>query len=411
MADGDITSVDAHLERILAAIEPLPDFPQPLMEALDLPIAEDVHADIPLPSFDNSGMDGYAVCHRDVATASDEFPVHLPVVGEIGAGNAQLLAMSPGTAVKIMTGAPVPTGADTVVPYEWTDRGVAQVRIIRAPAEGQHVRRAGEDVSKGDLLVEHGTVLGPRHLGLLASVGRASVRSRPRPRVVILSTGSELREPGHDLGHDSIYDGNSYLLAASARRAGALAYRVGIVPDEPRAFMDALSDQLVRADIVVTSGGVSQGDFDVVKEALAPLGTVWFGGVGMQPGKPQGFGLVGEDRTPIFTLPGNPVSSYVSFEVFVLPAIRKLMGKTPHSRPTSRARLTHGISSPEGRRQFVRGEYVVDRGGPTVTPVGGHGSHLIGNLASSNALIVVPEDVTSVTAGEQVQVLRLDEEF
>jgi molybdopterin molybdotransferase len=332
-------------------------------------------------------------------------------VGEIGAGQAQLLAMSPGTAVKIMTGAPVPAGADTVVPYEWTDRGVAQVRITRAPVEGQHVRRAGEDVEEGDLLVEHGTVLGPRHLGLLASVGRATVRSRPRPRVVILSTGSELREPGSALGHDSVYDGNSYLLAASARRAGAIAYRVGIVPDEPRAFLDALSDQLVRADIVVTSGGVSQGDFDVVKEALAPLGTVWFGGVGMQPGKPQGFGLVGEDKTPIFTLPGNPVSSYVSFEVFVLPAIRKLMGKTPYSRPTSRALLTHGISSPAGRRQFVRGEYVVDRGGPSVAPVGGHGSHLIGDLASSNALVLVPEDVTSLSAGEQVQVLRLDEEF
>jgi molybdopterin molybdotransferase len=346
-----------------------------------------------------------------VATASEENPVHLPVVGEIGAGQAQLLAMSPGTAVKIMTGAPVPAGADSVVPYEWTDRGVAQVRITRAPTEGQHVRRAGEDVAEGDLLVEHGTVLGPRHLGLLAAVGRSTVRSRPRPRVVILSTGSELRDPGAPLGHDSVYDGNSFLLAASARRAGAIAYRVGIVPDEPRAFLGALNDQLVRADLVVTSGGVSQGDFDVVKEALSPLGTVWFGGVAMQPGKPQGFGLVGEDRTPIFTLPGNPVSSYISFENFVLPAIRKLMGKSPWSRPTVRARLTHGISSPEGRRQFVRGEFAVDRGGAYVSPVGGHGSHLIGDLASSNALIVVPEDVTSVPAGEQVQVLRLDEDF
>jgi len=337
--------------------------------------------------------------------------VHLPVVGEIGAGQAQLLAMSPGTAVKIMTGAPVPTGADSVVPYEWTDRGVARVRIDRAPTEGQHVRRAGEDVAEGDLLVEHGTVLGPRHLGLLAAVGRSTVRSRPRPRVVILSTGSELREPGSPLGHDSIYDGNSFLLAASARRAGAIAYRVGIVPDEPRAFLDALHDQLVRADLVVTSGGVSQGDFDVVKEALAPLESFWFGGVAMQPGKPQGFGLVGDDSTPVFTLPGNPVSAYISFETFVLPAIRKLMGKSPLSRQTTRARLTHGISSPDGRRQFVRGEYAVDRGAPSVSPVGGHGSHLIGDLASANALIVVPEDVTSVTAGEQVQVLRLDDGF
>lgn len=410
MAD-ELTSVDAHLERILASIEPLPHFPQPLMEALDLAVAEDVVAPIPLPSFDNSAMDGYAVCRDDVVTATEESPVHLPVVGEIGAGQAQLLAMSPGTAVKIMTGAPMPAGADCVVPYEWTDRGVAQVRIDRAPSDGQHLRRAGEDVAVGDVIVEHGTVLGPRHLGLLASIGRASVLSRPRPRVVILSTGTELREPGTQLGHDSVYDGNSFLLAASARRAGAIAYRVGIVPDEPRAFLDALGDQLVRADLVVTSGGVSQGDFDVVKEALAPLGSVWFGAVAMQPGKPQGFGLVGEDATPIFTLPGNPVSSYISFEMFVLPAIRKLMGKAPYSRPTDRARLTNGISSPAGKRQFLRAEYGRDGGGPYAAPVGGPGSHLIGDLAASNALIVVPEDVTSMSAGEQVQVLRLDDEF
>ena len=410
MAD-DLVSVEDHLARILDAIGPLDSYPQPLMEALGLACAEDVVAPISLPSFDNSGMDGYAVSYADIVTASEEAPVHLPVVGEIGAGQAQLMAMSPGTAVKIMTGAPLPAGADAVVPYEWTDRGVANVRITQPPSKGQHVRRAGEDVTEGDLLIENGTVLGPRHLGLLAAVGRDTVLSRPRPRVVILSTGSELREPGTPLGHDSVYDGNSWLLAASARRTGAIAYRVGIVPDDPRAFLDALSDQLVRADLVVTSGGVSQGDYDVVKEALRPSGTVWFGGVRMQPGKPQGFGFVGEDRIPIFTLPGNPVSSYISFETFVLPAIRKLMGKTPYSRASTRARLTHGLSSPDGRRQFMRGTYEVDRGGPTVAPVGGAGSHLIGDLAASNALIIVPEDVTSVAAGEQVQVLLLDEEF
>ena len=410
MAESPVT-VEDHLARILEVIEPLGAFPQPLMETLGLAAAEDVVSAIPLPSFDNSAMDGYAVRHADVATASEETPVHLPVVGEIGAGQAQLLALSPGTAAKIMTGAPVPTGSDCVVPYEWTDRGVAQVRITRAAEAGQHVRLAGEDVSAGDLLIEEGTVLGPRHLGLLASVGRATVRSRPRPRVVILSTGSELREPGTELGPDSIYDGNSWLLAASARRAGAIAYRVGIVPDEPRAFLDALGDQLVRADLVVTSGGVSQGDFDVVKEALRPLGSVWFGPVAMQPGKPQGFGVVGEDRVPIFTLPGNPVSSYISFELFVLPALRKLMGKAPYSRPETRARLTHGVSSPPGRRQFLRGSFEHGRGGPTVSPVGGAGSHLIGGLADSNALVVVPEDTTSLPAGEMVRVLALDEEF
>jgi molybdopterin molybdotransferase len=410
MADAPV-SVDDHLARILDAVEPLGSFPQPLMETLGLAAAEDVVSTIPLPSFDNSAMDGYAVRHADVATASEDSPVHLPVVGEIGAGQATLLALSPGTTAKIMTGARVPAGADAVVPYEWTDRGVAQVRITRAPQPGQHVRPTGEDVSAGDLLVEEGTVLGPRHLGLLASIGRSRVRSRPRPRVVILSTGSELREPGTELGPDSIYDGNSWLLAASARRAGAIAYRVGIVPDEPRAFLDALNDQLVRADLVVTSGGVSQGDFDVVKEALRPLGSVWFGPVAMQPGKPQGFGLVGEDRIPIVTLPGNPVSSYVSFEMFVLPALRKLMGKVPYARPTTRARLTHAVRSPEGRRQFLRGAFERGRGGPTVSPVGGAGSHLIGGLADANALIVVPEDSTGVPAGEMVQVLALDEEF
>ena len=404
---SDLITVEELLDRVLDTVEPLPHFPQPLMEVLGLAVAEDVVAPIALPTFDNSGMDGYAVVTTDVEGASDQDPVLLPVVGEIGAGQANLMAMSPGSAVKIMTGAPVPAGCDAVVPYEWTDRGVAQVAISQAPSVGQHIRRAGEDVSAGDLLIDEGTVLGPRHLGLLAAVGRATVLARPRPRVVIISTGSELRDVGTPLSHDAIYDGNSYLLAASARAAGAIAYRVGIVPDEPRAFMDALSDQLVRADLVVTSGGVSQGDYDVVKEALSPLGTVWFGGVAMQPGKPQGFGVVGEDETPIFTLPGNPVSSYISFETFVLPALRKMMGKLPYRRPLTEARLTKAIGSPAGRRQFVRATYDAR----SVTPVGGHGSHLIGDLATANALIVVPEDTTSVLAGEQVQVLRLDDDF
>src|SRR5690606_12999429 len=244
-----------------------------------------------------------------------------------------------------------------------------------------------------------------------ASVCRATVRSRPRPRVVVISTGSELRDPGTPLGHDSIYDGNSYLLAAAARQAGATAYRVGIVPDDVRSFTEALSDQLVRADLVITSGGVSEGDYDVVKEALGGLGTVWFGKVAMQPGRPQGFGVVGEDEVPIFTLPGNPVSAYVSFETFVLPALRTMMGKTPVSRPPRRARLTEPITSTPGKRQLVRASYATDRGGAFVTPVGGHGSHMIGDLASSNALVVVPEQEAGVSAGDMVQVLCLDEDF
>jgi molybdopterin molybdotransferase len=410
-----LRSVTEHQTEILDSLRPLPPYEQPLLDALGLVAAADVYSPIALPSFDNSAMDGYAVCFDDVASATDEHPVHLPVVGEIGAGQARILAMSPGTAVKIMTGAPVPAGADAVVPYEWTDRGVAQVVIARAPEEGQHVRSAGEDVTEGDLLIEDGTVLGPRQLGLLASVGLATVVVRPRPRVVILSTGSELRDPGSPRGHDSVYDGNSYMLAAAVRRAGAIAYRVGIVPDEPKLFLDALNDQLVRADAVITSGGVSMGDFDVVKEALSPLGTVWFGGVAMQPGKPQGFGVVGEDATPIFTLPGNPVSSFISFEMFVLPALRRMMGRLPYTRPTVAATLTHAVSSPPGRAQYLRGELsdgpTERQARPMVSPVGGPGSHLVGDLAQANALIVVPSETTSVAAGETVTVVPLEQEF
>ena len=403
-----LRSVDEHLQAILDDLEPLRAVPQPLLDALDLAAAEDVQAPISLPSFDNSAMDGYAVREEDVRGASPESPVTLPVVGEIGAGQARLRALGPGAAAKIMTGAPVPSGADAVVPYEWTDRGADSVRIEQAPDLHQHIRPAGDDVTEGDLLVQRGDILGPRRLGLLASVGRATVLAAPRPRVVILSTGSELRDPGTQLGHDSIYDGNSFLLAAAARRAGAIPYRVGIVPDEPAAFLEELDDQLVRADVVVTSGGVSQGDFDVVKAALAPRG-VWFGPVAMQPGKPQGYGRVGEDRVPIFTLPGNPVSAYISFQVFVLPALRKLMGKAPYAVPTVRARLTRSLSSPAGRQQYRRGEVGTDDRGTYVDLVGGAGSHLVGDLASADCLIVVPPEVTAVEAGETVEVLMLEE--
>ena len=321
--------------------------------------------------------------------------------------------MSPGTAVKIMTGAPVPSGATAVVPVEWTDGGSASVRISRAPREGQHIRRRGEDVADGEVLMQSGELLGPRQVGLLASVGLARVSSRPRPRVVIMSTGAELRDPGTKLSHDTIYDSNSFMLAAAVRQAGAIAYRVGIVSDDPAEFADALSDQLVRADLVVTSGGVSKGEYDVVKEVLSQTGTVWFGEVAMQPGKPQGFGHVGEDRIPIFTLPGNPVSSYVSYQLFVLPAIRRLMGRTPYSRPRWRMEVDAEIRSTPGKEQLVRGRIHHGEGGlrDVVTPVGGHGSHLLGDLAVANALIAVPPEVEHVSVGDRVDVIPLDQDF
>src|SRR5690348_4080065 len=405
--DPQPISVDAHLELILGRISELPAYDQPLLETIGLPVIADIISPISLPVFDNSAMDGYAVVFKDVAEASPEKPVHLPVVGEIAAGQTNIFAMSPGTAVRIMTGAPIPTGCTAVVPVENTDDGVVKVLINQAPTEGQHIRRAGEDISKGDVLIKEGDRIDARKIGLLASVGIGRVTTRPRPRVVIISTGSELVEPGEALGKDKIYDSNSYLLAAAAKNAGAIAYRVTAIPDDPETFVEALSDQLVRADLVVTSGGVSKGTHDVVKEALAALGTVSFHEVAMQPGKPQGFGVIGEDDTPIFTLPGNPVSAYVSFELFVVPALRKMMGRTPLHRALVRARITSAVTSLKDRRQFLRGFFEPRVGGSVVTPVGGAGSHLMGGLAQANALIVLAEDVTSVPAESDVPVLLL----
>jgi molybdopterin molybdotransferase len=394
----ELVSVEEHLARVLHDLAPLPAVEVPLMDALGLSLADDVTSEVSLPRFDNSAMDGYAVRVADLA----EVPVTLPVVGEIGAGQAGVESVEPGTVAKIMTGAPMPAGADSVVPYEWTDRGAERVVIERASAVAQHVRFAGEDVRAGDVVLSAGTVLEPRHLGLLASIGRASVKCGRRPRVVVVSTGSELREPGAELAADSIYESNSFLLGGAAVRAGAEVRRVGSVPDEPAAFLAALRAALPDADLVITSGGVSQGDYDVVKAALRPLGTVWFGGVAMQPGKPQGFGRV--DGVPIVTLPGNPVSSYISFQVFVLPVLRRMLGREPAALPWPTARLGEPVdSSPAGKRQFLRG---VLRDGE-LHRVGGPGSHLVRALADSDTLIVVPEGATSLAAGDEVQMLSL----
>ncbi|MBV9831464.1 MAG: molybdopterin molybdotransferase MoeA [Marmoricola sp.] len=410
--NGRAIPVEEYLQRILARVEPMEPFEHSLMDALGLPVAEDVHASVSLPVFDNSGMDGYAVAFRDVADATEDRPLHLPVVGEIAAGQATIFDLTPGTAVRIMTGAPVPSGCSAVVPFEWTsEEGPEQRREVvvrRAPEEGQHIRRAGEEIAKGDLLMRAGEVIGPRQLGLLAAAGLGRVRTAPRPRVVVMSTGSELVEPGRELGRDSIYDANSYLLAAAVRAHGGVAYRVTATTDDPHDFTEALSDQLVRADLVVTSGGVSKGTHDVVKEVLAGLGTVDFLEVAMQPGKPQGFGFVGEDSTPIFTLPGNPVSAYVSFEMFVVPALHRLTGRDGGARRLTTARVTEPVRSMRGRSQLLRARVDMDADGLRATPVGGPGSHLIAGLAGSDALLVLAEDVTRVDAGEQVPVLLLD---
>ncbi|MDQ0942804.1 gephyrin-like molybdotransferase Glp [Streptomyces sp. V1I1] len=428
-----IWSVDDHLEDILGAIRPLDPIELQLPDAQGCVLVEDVTAPVALPPFDNSSMDGYAVRTADVAGASEKFPAVLTVIGDVPAGGGGLPTVGPGQAARIMTGAPLPPGAEAVVPVEWTDGGTGggaattmrpageapegasgEVRVHR-PAEARaHVRARGSDVQAGDLALEEGTVLGPPQIGLLAAIGRGSVRVRPRPRVVVLSTGSELVQPGEELGEGQIYDSNSFALCAAARDAGALSYRVGAVTDDAEVLRATIEDQLIRADLLVTTGGVSVGAYDVVKEALASVGDVDVPGSGidfrklaMQPGKPQGFGSIGPEHTPLLALPGNPVSSYVSFELFVRPAIRALMGLKDVHRPKARALLKadNPLTSPAGKRQFLRGVYDPESG--TVSPVGGSGSHLIAALAHADCLIVVPEPDTSAEPGAEVEVVLL----
>ncbi|UUU22771.1 molybdotransferase-like divisome protein Glp [Streptomyces sp. DSM 40750] len=424
-------SVTEHLEDILATVRPLEPIELQLLDAQGCVLVEDVTVPVSLPPFDNSSMDGYAVRVADIAGASEEFPAVLTVIGDVAAGQAEQPRVGPGEAARIMTGAPLPPGAETVVPVEWTDGGLGegpvsgmrarsarpedatgQVAVHRAAEARAHVRAKGSDVRAGDRALAAGTILGPPQLGLLAAIGRATVRVRPRPRVVVLSTGSELIPPGEPLATGQIYDSNSFALTAAARDAGAIAYRVGAVADDAETLRSTIEDQLVRADLMVTTGGVSVGAYDVVKEALESVGDedeegtgIDFRKLAMQPGKPQGFGTIGPDHTPLLALPGNPVSSYVSFELFVRPAIRTLMGLEDVHRPTTTATLQapKALTSPAGRRQYLRGTYADGQ----VTPVGGAGSHLVAALAHADALIVIPEDAESVEPGAEVEVVLL----
>ena len=401
-------TVDPHLADCLAAVDTLSPLELRLLDAHGCTLSEDVTATWDLPPFTNSSMDGYAVRSADLVGASESAPVALPVVGDIPAGYSGALAVSPGQCARIMTGGPMPAGADAVVPVEWTDGDIVRVSITKAPQPNSYVRFQGEDASQGDLIVPTGTRLGPAQLALLAAVGRARVLVRPRPRVVVMSTGSELVEPGEPIAGGKIPDSNSFMLAAAANAAGATAYRIGFVPDEPKQLITTIEDQLIRADLVITTGGVSVGAFDVVKEALGRMGTVAFDRVAMQPGMPQGFGTIGPDSTPIFTLPGNPVSAFVSFEMFVRPVLRRMQALEPLHRPTVRAVLKSTVQSPDGKRQFLRGNLDVEDGRYVVNTVGGPGSHLLAGLANANSLIVVPDDTTHLSAGDAVTVIMLE---
>lgn len=399
-------SVDEHLARVLDSVRPLPLIEVGLMDARGCILAEDVKAPWPLPAFDNSATDGYAVQTGSVGSASPQTPVTLQVVDDIPAGTRPRAMIGPGTAARIMTGAPMPYGADAVVPVEHTDGGMPKVQVFESTRVGHGMRRAGDDVPAGATVLSASSVMDARKAALAAAVGRSRVQVHPRPRVVVLTTGNELVEPGRQLGPGTSYDVNGIALSIAAADLGALTYRVGPVKDDPAILADVLEDQLVRADVIITTGGVSLGVYDTVKQVVSRLGTMEFSRVAMQPGMPQGHGNIA--GVPIFTLPGNPVSAYVSFEVFIRPVLRRLLGYQQLSRPTVQARVLSSFDSPAGRRQFARGHLSMGPDGFVFDPSPGQANHQVGVLAHSSGLAVVPEEVKHVPAGSMVTVMRLD---
>jgi molybdopterin molybdotransferase len=400
-----VRSVEEHQRVVADLITTRPPIAIALADAEGLVLAQDVTAGVSLPVFDNSAMDGYAVRADEVASATAERPVKLPVAEDIPAGRTDIPTLEPGTVHRIMTGAPVPDGATAVVPVEATDGRTDTVSIHTAVAEGRHIRRAGEDVSAGTTVLRAGQVVTPAVLGLASALGLLELAVVPRQRVLVVSTGSELVPPGTPLLPGQIYESNSIMLAAAVNDAGAAVVAATTAGDDVAQFTAALDRYAADADLIITSGGVSAGAYEVVKDAFGRKGDqgVEFVKVAMQPGMPQGTGRVA--GTPIVTMPGNPVSALVSFEVFIRPALRMAMGLPTADRPRRSAVLTETLTKRSGKRQFRRG--LLDAAAGTVTSCGPPGSHHLRYLATANCLLDIPEDVVEVPAGSQLQVWDL----
>ncbi|MEE6288612.1 gephyrin-like molybdotransferase Glp [Georgenia sp. MJ173] len=399
-------SVQEHLAACLAAVGPQPPLEVALADAVGCILTEDVLAPSDLPVADLAGLDGYAVRASDIRAASPATPVTIRVLDELRAGSTERLRLPSNAAVRIASGAPMPTDADAVVPVEQTDRGAAAVAIRTASAAGENVNRRAQDLQAGQVVLPAGERVGARQVALLAAAGRGRVTVHPRPRVVIVSVGDELVEPGAPASPGQVFDANGHALAAALTDAGAAAYRVAAVPDQRGPLSETLEDQLVRADLIITTGGLSADD--TVKEVLAPLGTVRFDNVAMWPGRQLGLGTVG-DGTPIFALPGDPVAAQVAYEVFVRPAVLSMAGYTELYRASVPATVTRGWYSPAGRREFVRVQLTGSPAeGYRATSSGSPAALLLSGLARSNALAVVPEDVTDVAAGDVLHCLVLD---
>ena len=411
-------SVEEALAEILSHVQPLEPEPVPVLEAMGRVLAEEIVSDINIPPFDNSAMDGYAVRAVDVAMASPEMPVPLKVVGSVAAGYVTDASVAPGTAIRIMTGAPLPEGATAVVPYEDTSdfdrpkedrllRPADRIEVRQPVAPRDHVRPAGEDLRFGELVMAPGRVIRPQEIGVLASLGRPTVLVHRRPRVAILATGDELLEIHEPLRPGKIRNSNEYTNAALVTRTGGEPLRLGIARDTKGDLVTKIRSGLAQgADLFLTSGGVSVGDYDVVKDVLGAEGEMQFWRVNMKPGKPLAFGLLA-DSVPLIGLPGNPVSAMVSFEQFARPAILKMLGHTDLAKPTIEAVLDEPVTN-SGRRGFVRVVVSHSPDGYHARTTGEQGSGVLTSMAKANGLAVVPEGTYRVEAGTTLTVQMLD---
>ena len=410
-------TVDQALAKILDQVEALEAEDKPILNALGQVLAEDIRSTVDIPPLDNSAMDGYAVQAASTSTASPSAPVVLRVVDEVAAGYVSTNEVGPDSAIRIMTGAPIPVGADAVVQFENSDevrrreagQPTTEIGILRPASPGLNIRRAGEDIAAGSLVLKKGIVLHPQEIGVLASLGREVVSVIRRPVVAILATGDELVEVGHPLPPGKIYNSNTFSLAAQVLKYGGIPQVLGIAQDVVASLREKI-DQGLDADLLLTSAGVSVGEYDVVKDVLAEMGEVSFWTVKMRPGKPLAFGVLGQEkkRVPHIGLPGNPVSSMVAFEQFARPAILKMLGKRRLEKPTIWAESLERIENEGGFRRFIRVVVRKRRGQYVAALTGPQGSGMLTSMAEANGLLVVPENVAVVKPGDKAQVQMLD---
>ena len=419
--DEDMLSVEEAYRQIMACFGPLEPEEKPLLECLGQTLAAEIRSPLALPPLANSGMDGYAVRRADIGGAGEAQPRRLQVIGLVAAGQVSTQTVAPGTAIRIMTGAPVPAGADTVVPFEETDeverraagRTLDEIDIRADLPLGCNVRPAGEDVQPGQLVLEAGTVIRPAEIGVLASLGLARARVIRRPLVSVLSTGDELESLGQPLAGGKIYDSNGFSVAASIIAAGGRPQTLGIARDN-LADMRRKLEQVAGSDLLVTSAGVSKGDYDVVKDVLTERGDINFWSVRMRPAKPLAFGMLRDDAgtpgkpIPLMGLPGNPVSAMVAFEMFARPSIRAMLGRQRLARPVVEGTLTGPIRNTDGRRVFARVEVERQNGVFYANPTGPQGSNILTSMSRANGLAVCPEDLPVKEAGERVSIIMLD---